>query len=106
LENDRRWAAIPDDKNRNIAVKKGYLAFAGNGVNSRTTQMWIAFQDSSTLGHAAWETPFGYVSQSTLPNVDKIYTGYGDMPERRYRAVGYRAVGRLARITPTACDGT
>ena len=60
-------------------IKKNYLSFAGGGKNTRSTQLFIAFEDLDFLGKEPWETPFGIVTegQSTL---DALYKGYGDIP--------------------------
>jgi cyclophilin family peptidyl-prolyl cis-trans isomerase len=70
---------IQDDPNLHIPIRKGYLSFAGSGDNSRSTQMFIAFEDLDFLGKSPWETPFGKIidGYSTL---DKFYKGYGDIP--------------------------
>jgi cyclophilin family peptidyl-prolyl cis-trans isomerase len=46
----QQWNArsnIQDDPMIGTLVKRGTLAYAGSGKNSRGTQIWIAFQDSS-----------------------------------------------------------
>jgi peptidyl-prolyl cis-trans isomerase A (cyclophilin A) len=70
---------ILDDPNLHKGVKKNYLSFAGGGPNTRSTQLFIAFEDLDFLGKEPWETPFGLVieGQSTL---DAVYKGYGDIP--------------------------
>jgi cyclophilin family peptidyl-prolyl cis-trans isomerase len=70
---------IKDDPNLHIPIRKGYLSFAGGGDNTRSTQMFIAFEDLDFLGKSPWETPFGKIidGYSTL---DKFYKGYGDIP--------------------------
>lgn len=50
---------INDDPNLNIGIKKHYISFAGSGPNSRTTQIFIAYNDLPFLGKSPWETPFG-----------------------------------------------
>jgi cyclophilin family peptidyl-prolyl cis-trans isomerase len=61
------------------AFKRGYLSFAGGGTDSRTTELFIAFKDSTHLGAAAWETPIGFVKYG-MEFIDKLYAGYGDVP--------------------------
>lgn len=62
----QQWNArsnIQDDPMIGTHVKRGTLAYAGSGKNSRGTQIWIAFQDSSTtppppfstVNEHAWE---------------------------------------------------
>lgn len=50
---------IMDDPNLNLGIKKHYVSFAGGGPNTRSTQLFIAFEDLDFLGHEPWETPFG-----------------------------------------------
>ncbi len=70
---------IRDDPNLHKGIKKNYLSFAGGGSNTRSTQLFIAFEDLDFLGNEPWETPFGMVveGQRTL---DSLYKGYGDIP--------------------------
>lgn len=69
---------IPDDVNLNLGIEKNYVSFAGGGENTRSTQLFIAFEYLDFLGNEPWETPFGEVveGQSTL---DNLYKGYGEM---------------------------
>jgi cyclophilin family peptidyl-prolyl cis-trans isomerase len=50
---------ILDDKNLHKGIKRGYLSFAGGGKNTRSSQLFIAFEDLDFLGKEPWETPFG-----------------------------------------------
>jgi len=73
--------AIRDDDRStmpNGKFQRGWLSFAGGGPNSRTTELFIAFRDSTHLGHAAWETPIGFVNYG-MEIVDEFYSGYGDV---------------------------
>jgi len=81
----KQWeenGAIQDDPNilGNEPFERGMISFAGSGPNSRTTQMFISFTDSSYLGHSPWETPFGRVVGDGMQTIDKFYSGYGDLP--------------------------
>ena len=69
---------IMDDVNQNIGIHKNYLSFAGAGTNSRSTELFISFEDLDFLGKEPWETPFGVVAlgQDTL---DDLYRGYGEI---------------------------
>jgi hypothetical protein len=60
--------------------RRGMVSFAGNGIHSRTEQVFIAFSDSDELGQQPWETPLGYVESSGMENLDKM-TMYGDFSE-------------------------
>jgi cyclophilin family peptidyl-prolyl cis-trans isomerase len=50
---------IPDDPNLNLGIQKNYVSFAGGGPNTRSTQIFIAFEYLDFLGKEPWETPFG-----------------------------------------------
>ena len=70
--------AIEDDPNLHLGIKKYYLSFAGGGPNTRSTQVFIAFEDLHFLGKSPWETPFGKVVKGTNV-VDSWNTEYGDI---------------------------
>lgn len=70
--------SIKDDPNLNLGIKKHYISYAGGGPNTRSTQLFIAFEDQDFLGKAPWETPFGKVVRGTNV-VDSWYTGYGEI---------------------------
>mmetsp|Transcript_12235 Transcript_12235/g.16784 ORF Transcript_12235/g.16784 Transcript_12235/m.16784 type:complete len:258 (-) Transcript_12235:1900-2673(-) len=70
---------IPDDPNLHLGIRKNVVSFAGGGANTRSTQLFIAFEDLDFLGKEPWETPFAMVieGESTLKY---LYKGYGDIP--------------------------
>jgi len=47
---DYKFREIDDDPDLQLGIKKHYLSFAGNGINSRATQVYIAFEDLNWLG--------------------------------------------------------
>ncbi|KAL3775592.1 hypothetical protein ACHAW5_003495 [Stephanodiscus triporus] len=80
-----RKNTIRDDRALGIKFEPGYLSFAGNGVNSRTTEVFVvnpgvSEADLKEFGKNSWERPFGFivgdVNNSAISNV---YSGYGDM---------------------------
>jgi len=85
-----------------IPFQAGYLSYAGSGKNSRSTEMFIARPDTAPsqlqyFGTNAWETPFGYVEEESVPVVSAWYS-YGDMapdygngpnPQKIYKKDGY-----------------
>jgi peptidyl-prolyl cis-trans isomerase A (cyclophilin A) len=77
----KHWhqATIPDDPNLGLGIKKQYVSFAGGGANTRSTQMFIAFEDLDYLGKEPWETPFGVVVEGG-GTLKKLYKSYGDIP--------------------------
>lgn len=72
---------IGDDPRREnlMPFREGYVSFAGSGPNSRTSQLFIAYDRAGGLGQSPWETPFGEVA-SGMDNVRNLYSEYGDMP--------------------------
>jgi peptidyl-prolyl cis-trans isomerase A (cyclophilin A) len=78
-EVNSRWrqARIPDDPVTQ-SNKRGYVTFATSGPNSRTTQVFINFDDNSDLDKQGF-APFGLVT-SGMDVMDKLYAGYGDGP--------------------------
>ena len=47
---NNQFKEIPDDKDLKLGIKKHYISFAGSGRNSRSTQLFIAFEDLDFLG--------------------------------------------------------
>lgn len=80
-----RERPIRDDHGDRIEFKPGYLSFAGNGVNSRTTEIFVvnpgvSESELGSFGENSWETPFGFiVGDVNASAITKIYSGYGDM---------------------------
>jgi len=70
---------IPDDPMLHIPIRKNYLSYAGGGKNTRSTQLFIAFEALDFLGKEPWETPFGAVVQGQEA-LDSFYKEYGDIP--------------------------
>jgi hypothetical protein len=56
---------------------KGGISFAGSGENSRSTQLFITYENG-VVGSMPWENQIGTVIEG-LDVVDSFYTGYGDM---------------------------
>ena len=71
---------IQDDPKREdlLPFREGMISFAGSGPNSRTSQLFIAYDGAGNLGQSPWETPFGEIIEG-MDNVRKLYS-YGDMP--------------------------
>jgi len=85
-EANAKWdATILDDTlpaGESVSFPTGTVIFAGNGENSRTTQLFIATADLPQLGANPWEIPVGHVVQQEDvwgDNVlQQVYTGYGE----------------------------
>ena len=72
-----RGASIPDDPPApGASNRRGYVAFAMAGPNTRTTQIFFSFKDNSFLDAQGF-TPFGKVVEGE-PVLDKLYRGYGE----------------------------
>lgn len=74
-------STIPDDPKHDptIPFDEGIISFAGSGKDSRTSQLFIAYAPSKSLGQAPWETPIGKVTEG-MDYVHNFYAEYGDLP--------------------------
>ncbi|MBX9600563.1 MAG: peptidylprolyl isomerase [Bryobacteraceae bacterium] len=71
------------DDQRKQSNKKGAIAFAHNGPNTRTTQVFVNLADNSGRLDGQSFVPFGKVV-SGMDVVEKLYAGYGDSSPRGY----------------------
>jgi peptidyl-prolyl cis-trans isomerase A (cyclophilin A) len=69
-----RTAQLKDDPVKQ-SNKRGYITFATAGPNTRTTQVFINFEDNAPLDAQGF-APFGQVVEG-MDVVDKLYSGYG-----------------------------
>jgi peptidyl-prolyl cis-trans isomerase A (cyclophilin A) len=60
---------------------RGYMSFATAGPNTRTTQVFINFNDRNKQLDSMGFSPFGKVSKG-MDVVDSLYNGYGDAAPR------------------------
>jgi len=79
LNNVWRMARIADDPVKK-SNSRGYITFATAGPNSRTTQVFINFQENAGLDGQGF-APFGKVVEG-MKVVDSIYSGYGERPDQ------------------------
>lgn len=70
-------ASIKDDPVK-ASNKKGFVAFATGGPNTRTTQVFISLKDNSRLDGMGFSA-FGEVTEG-MAVVEQLYSGYGDGP--------------------------
>lgn len=70
-----RAAQIKDDPVKQ-SNKRGFVSFATSGPNSRTTQVFINFDDNSRLDGMGF-APFGQVTTG-MNVVDTLHSGYGE----------------------------
>lgn len=76
-------STVPDDPKRSdlLPFKEGMISFAGSGPNSRSSQLFIAYDKAGGLGTSPWETPFGeVVGNESFETIRNFYKEYGDMP--------------------------
>jgi peptidyl-prolyl cis-trans isomerase A (cyclophilin A) len=75
------WSAakIADDP-RKQSNTPGSVVFAMGGPNTRTTQLFINFQDNSSQLDGMGFSPIGTVTEG-MDVVKNLYSGYGDMKE-------------------------
>lgn len=84
IPDDKPWLPKgPTHRENEAGVKrfaKGYFAFAGSGVASRSNQLIVGLHDNGMLaGGSPWETPWGeLVGEHSYTNLDKVFTGYGE----------------------------
>lgn len=86
----RKWGhkSLRDDPPRPslLPMRRGTLAFAGSGKDSRTSQLFLALGDD-VAGRQPWETPVGYIAaKDGLEVLDSISTEYGDLAKFGGRA--------------------
>ena len=72
------YEEIEDDPNLHLGIEKYFLSYAGGGPNTRSSQLFIAFEFLDFLGNEPWETPFGEVVEGHQV-LDDLYKGYGEM---------------------------
>ncbi|EJK50800.1 hypothetical protein THAOC_30098 [Thalassiosira oceanica] len=75
-------STVEDDPKRTdlMPFREGYISFAGSGgKNSRSSQLFFAYNNVKHLGNYPWETPIGEVTEG-MEIVRNFYSGYGDMP--------------------------
>ena len=88
------YEEIKDDVNLKMGIQKNFLSFAGGGANTRSTQLFIAFEYLDFLGKEPWETPFGVVVDGQ-PVLDNLYKGYGEVShDERYTIHSYLSLAR------------
>jgi peptidyl-prolyl cis-trans isomerase A (cyclophilin A) len=72
------WAQLTmKDDPRKESNKRGTLAFAQAGPNSRTTQVFLNLADNKVLDKEGF-VPFGRVVEG-MENADKLFFGYGEL---------------------------
>lgn len=83
LEDDPSWLPLgPPGREINgiTRFQVGYMAYAGSGNNSRSTQLIMALGPNKFLGGGSpWEVPWGQVfGQASFKTIENIYTAYGE----------------------------
>jgi peptidyl-prolyl cis-trans isomerase A (cyclophilin A) len=85
-------ATIKDDPVRG-SNKVGFITFAMGGPNTRTTQVFINLRDNGSALDGMGFAPFGQVT-SGMDVVQKLYGGYGDLPEMGGRGPSEEAISK------------
>ena len=75
-----RNSNIKDDPAGKQSNQKGYVSFATAGPNTRTTQVFVNFNDNAFLDKQGF-TPFGQVTTG-MDVVEKITSQYGEKPNQ------------------------
>lgn len=89
-------ATIKDDPVRG-SNKVGFLTFAMGGPNTRTTQVFINLRDNGSALDGIGFAPFGQVT-SGMDVVQKLYSGYGDLPEMGGRGPSEEAISKGGKV--------
>ena len=79
----QEWAKSPivdDPRREDIPFDRSIISFAGNGPNSRTSQLFITYQPNEYLGREVWEVPVGKVVDDGMEKVVDNFYSYGDSP--------------------------
>lgn len=74
-----------DDPKVDMKFQPGMISFAGNGPNTRSTEVFIAMPGVSDAqleywGEKPWETPIGYVAGRLEDTPLTYFSSYGDIP--------------------------
>jgi peptidyl-prolyl cis-trans isomerase A (cyclophilin A) len=78
----KAWSTAPiKDEPRKQSNTPGTVVFAAGGPNTRTTQLFINFQDNSSQLDALGFAPIGTVTEG-FDVVKNLYGGYGEMKEQ------------------------
>jgi peptidyl-prolyl cis-trans isomerase A (cyclophilin A) len=85
-------ATIKDDPVRG-SNKVGFVTFAMGGANTRTTQLFINLRDNGPALDSMGFAPIGQVT-SGMDVVQKLYAGYGDLPEMGGRGPSEEAISK------------
>lgn len=66
---------------QNPNFRRGMIAYAGGGPNTRGLDLFITFMTGNANGtpRAPWETPFGIIDESGMKHVTAFNPEYGDM---------------------------
>mmetsp|Transcript_31508 Transcript_31508/g.64103 ORF Transcript_31508/g.64103 Transcript_31508/m.64103 type:complete len:253 (+) Transcript_31508:40-798(+) len=74
---------IPDDPQlpELRQFKPGYVSYAGSGVNSRDTQLFVSYGSAKSLGTQPWETPLGEVIDG-MENIKSFNSEYKEQPKQ------------------------
>lgn len=77
----RQWKKpiLDDPSLPSVSNKRGTITFATSGKNTRTTQLFINYNDNKYLDSQGF-TPFGEVMDNGMDIVDRIFAEYKEKP--------------------------
>ena len=76
----KEWSRrmIPDDMDMHIPLAQGIVSFAGNGPDTRDTQILIPLTNLNNSVGATWERPIGNIIEGKEA-IESLFKRYGDV---------------------------
>lgn len=81
------WTALPDEPREQCNLA-GTLAFANSGPGTRSTQLFVNYNDAKSLDERDF-VPFAEVAEGGMEALENVFAGYGEEPDQeRIRGEG------------------